>query len=549
MGDQFTLKVYNYSPAEITFKLKNVSCMYLPQKTEINVAAYTWGEFEALEINNSVGSACFATDSKFDVLAYRGKALLGHTTYRASNTLKRMFFGFPNGLSVHNRDMNGPLDHNLMFERVESYGDLFFNGRGVYVENSIKSEMSATSLGQKESTGVDEMLPTSLVNSNKHYVDFDEANALITAVTNWVSLGLKVKDVYPFIKSLDSGPKAAKSIADQQWDRFMGLLPGYYMLYKEVVAKGSEITVHCCGVDDVPALHLLFTDSTEKTEEIIAGDFYLPPPNSNNTFYQNIKRLSEKAARKKKKTVAKSLPSPLKPGQYLSPGEELLSTNQRFVLQYRKDGSFQLFDAEEEKTLWETGTGGLGAWRCSMEKDGNLVIYAKEKNAVWAAYFDGGPVPGSELVVRDDGRLAIIDPNGARLWNGAIRRRQTDTLKPGAPLFPRQEMASDDGRYVLRYLENGNLVFLDTDSDKILWQTSTVGKAAGQCVVQESDGAFAVYDRDGKVAWDSNKKCDLDGKIIDCWLSVGYGVLQLYHQHEHPSWPGGVKESFGLFSP
>lgn len=304
MGESFTLKVYNHSSSEIDFEIKNIQCMNMPSNRRIKLPPYSWGEFDALEASNNVWRGCFFSHSKFNISAYRNSKTIGNTTYRVYDTFRCRFFGFKESIMVKNKSLlGGPGVHSLVFERVDSYGDLFFNGRGMYVENTVKSSLEGESIGSTKMLEIDEMLPTSLVNSNRQLISEVDDSSLINVVSRWASLGLRISEVYSFAKKLDYGPKPAASDLKIAWDQFKDTLGGYYSLYKSAISDSDELTIHVRDVRDIvdsPAFHLVFTDSTDKAEEIMIGNFYLPPPpNSNNTFYQNILHLSEEAYRMK----------------------------------------------------------------------------------------------------------------------------------------------------------------------------------------------------------------------------------------------------------
>jgi hypothetical protein len=78
----------------------------------------------------------------------------------------------------------------------------------------------------------------------------------------------------------------------------------------------------------------------------------------------------------------------------------------------RSSGDLVLRD-KSGKVVWSTGTHGSGLYT-EFQEDGNLVVYASQRRAVWAA----GPVghEGSTLVLQGDANLVIIDRNGSPLW-------------------------------------------------------------------------------------------------------------------------------------
>lgn len=308
MGHGFFIDVYNHSSTEIEFELSNDRCMHLPKNRKIKVSPYSWGEFDYAETSNDTGSGCFASQSKFIISACRtenGKQVkLGNTTYRVSDTMKKRHFGSMLNLkatmAVEAKELfQKKTVRYLAFERVDSYGDLFFNGRGMYVDNTIKSDVRASCINADNYVEVDDMSPTAFINSNKQYIRDVNDSAMVNIISNWVNIGLKVSEVHSFIKSLDHGAKPAASDLKVAWDQFKDTMTGYYNAYKASVSDSDELTVHVHLHDDYPVFHVLFTDSTAKAEEIMLGNFYLPaPPNKKSNFYQNILHLSEEACKK-----------------------------------------------------------------------------------------------------------------------------------------------------------------------------------------------------------------------------------------------------------
>jgi hypothetical protein len=193
----------------------------------------------------------------------------------------------------------------------------------------------------------------------------------------------------------------------------------------------------------------------------------------------------------------------LGPDDFLAPAGELLSQNGRYLLRY-ENGNLELVDLTDNKLLWDAGIHGTSPWRCVMQKDdGNLVIYDKDKKAVWATNRRGSQFAGSKLVVQDDGFFEIIAPNNESIYDTkwSLTRKHINILQPNDILSPGGALISQNQEYVLRYLENGNLELFDRNSNKVLWDTGTAGKGAGQCVMQRNNGQFVVFDKEQKPVW------------------------------------------------
>jgi hypothetical protein len=96
----------------------------------------------------------------------------------------------------------------------------------------------------------------------------------------------------------------------------------------------------------------------------------------------------------------------LNPGETLKRGEYLTSDNQRYSLVLESDGNLVLYAGR--RALWRSTTQDQGVQRCTMQLDGNLVLYSRNGQSVWSTGTDGRP--GSFLVLQNDGNLVIYQP-------------------------------------------------------------------------------------------------------------------------------------------
>jgi hypothetical protein len=76
----------------------------------------------------------------------------------------------------------------------------------------------------------------------------------------------------------------------------------------------------------------------------------------------------------------------------------------------------------------------------------------------------------------------------------------TDSLQPHQSLSPEHTLASHNGRAILHYQRDGNLV-LYVDG-RASWESRTAGQSPGEATMQ-GDGNFVVYDQAGRPAWAS----------------------------------------------
>jgi hypothetical protein len=97
-----------------------------------------------------------------------------------------------------------------------------------------------------------------------------------------------------------------------------------------------------------------------------------------------------------------------------------------------------------------------------------------------------------------------------------------DTLLPQQSLAPDQALRSQNGRVVLIYQNDGNLV-LYVDG-RAMWDSKTAGRPPGRAIMQD-DGDFVVYDAEGALAWTSGTA----GHQGCCVAVQNDGNCVLYH--------------------
>ncbi len=285
----------------------------------------------------------------------------------------------------------------------------------------------------------------------------------------------------------------------------------------------------------------------------------------------------------------------LKAGWRLSSGESLFSALGGFRLTMQDDGNLVLYAIDDmklpadivhvfdytpdvmklyAKPIWSTGTHlakdgkGRGSY-CSMDEDGNLVVYDQAGRACFETHTGGHP--GSYLRLQTDGNLVVysreLKPTwasntaarfsgrepprqggGRRVPQGEIHTRLSKDLKPGWRLGSGGSLFSPLGGFRLVLQDDGNLVLYVIDDMRIPWDISDVLFHAEQylgswyhdpvwyanthvptgdagvgayCVMKE-DGNFVVYDEDDKVRFQSGTqghpgaflRCQDDGNLV-----------------------------------
>ena len=111
----------------------------------------------------------------------------------------------------------------------------------------------------------------------------------------------------------------------------------------------------------------------------------------------------------------------------LNPNEYMLSPNGLVRLRYGNDGNLVLVKRSsnddpwsEGTTLWSTNTNGNGngvAGKATMMGNGNLVVRHANSSVLWSSNTASPENWNSELELRDDGDLVIVNPKGDAVWS------------------------------------------------------------------------------------------------------------------------------------
>ncbi|KAH8660616.1 hypothetical protein BX600DRAFT_499738 [Xylariales sp. PMI_506] len=108
----------------------------------------------------------------------------------------------------------------------------------------------------------------------------------------------------------------------------------------------------------------------------------------------------------------------LSEGQYLRVDESLYDATGRYNVTLQRDGNLVIYDNENEKSLWASGTSGqANPNSLVVQSDSNTCLYDKAGKPYWATdtwkQSDGGLV----LIMQDDGNLVLYgNPNNKVVW-------------------------------------------------------------------------------------------------------------------------------------
>lgn len=191
-------------------------------------------------------------------------------------------------------------------------------------------------------------------------------------------------------------------------------------------------------------------------------------------------------------------------GQCLQPGQSLQSDDKLHTLIMQTDGNVVLYDRHSQ-ALWATNTGGLITRRdFAMQTDGNLVLYDITGAPKWASNTWNNP--GAFLNIQDDGNLVVYRASAQTetadnaLWASGSNDMPgpTDPSEPGAPNAQAQEILAAHNRYrsevgVTRLQWSDRLAASAQQWANNLAATGTFQHSgAGENLAQGSTGFFSV---------------------------------------------------------
>jgi hypothetical protein len=237
------------------------------------------------------------------------------------------------------------------------------------------------------------------------------------------------------------------------------------------------------------------------------------------------------------------------------------------------------------KALWSTNTQGKAAGGfAAMQADGNLVVYDAQSRPQWASRTEGsGVARGFSLAMQDDGNLVVYDSRGSQpLWSLGTGRLAKAAAVPAAPapasapapapapapalsppaaanqsvpagvqivgavgrnvtLSANQSLVSGNGRYILVFQGDGNLVVYDMlGGMDAVWSTNTQGKAAGGFAAMQADGNLVVYDAQNRPQWASSTNGAGVGRDFSLAMQDDGNLVIYDGRNSQPLWSLGT---------
>lgn len=219
----------------------------------------------------------------------------------------------------------------------------------------------------------------------------------------------------------------------------------------------------------------------------------------------------------------------LRVGERLYGGEYLLSDDGRFVLTMQEDGNLVIY--HKDRHYWNSKTQGNPGAFAQLQGDGNFVIYSSSNKPLWHT----NTRDITTIRIQDDGNFVGYSASGASWWSGYVRKNDTvsqdsNKLTPGQRLGSGKYIKSADGRYYALMQVDGNFVVY-APGYKVLWHAKTY-QNPGAFAQLQGDGNFVVYSLKNKPLWHTKTS----GKNVSRLLIQSDGNLVLYSAGNKALW-------------
>jgi len=191
--------------------------------------------------------------------------------------------------------------------------------------------------------------------------------------------------------------------------------------------------------------------------------------------------------------------SVLAAGGVVVPGQPLTSPDGRHVLVVRRAGNVVLL-GPDSRPRWSAGTDGRGA-ALALGADGALVVRDDAGRRVWWTHRP--PVPGSTLVLHDDGDLVLVGPDGATVWSSGTGLAPS-VLGVDDALAVGQRLDGPDGHLSLALTADGLVLRYDHAE---VWR-APVTPGPGASLHVRSDGRVVLVDAAGAATWGTARPAD-----------------------------------------
>ena len=195
------------------------------------------------------------------------------------------------------------------------------------------------------------------------------------------------------------------------------------------------------------------------------------------------------------------------------------------ILRHAVTGRLSVFPVDADPRFWgagETQTITISAMLSSAQETGPYEVLLNM------------PDPEPDLRWRPDYAIRLANQN---VWEPDTGYNDLQTVVMVARadvavrLLPGGSVRSNNGRYLLAYQTDGNLVLYDDSNNTALWASHTAGLSPGLAVMQ-TDGNFVVYDNRSVAVWSSGTPDN-----PNAYLAIqDDGALVIYTENQQPIW-------------
>ncbi|MEN0130265.1 MAG: D-alanyl-D-alanine carboxypeptidase family protein [Brevundimonas sp.] len=180
-------------------------------------------------------------------------------------------------------------------------------------------------------------------------------------------------------------------------------------------------------------------------------------------------------------------------GETLTATQSLVSADGGRVVVVERSGVLSMYDGQGE-LRWTSGPGVPGS-RLVVRHNGDVALMTADGKVRWHTKTAG--TKGAHLVVQDDGDIVVRDAKDHVVWSAGTQT-PASLLNSGGALAPGEVLASQDGRHTLVMSEDGDLQLLGPDA-RVRWSSET--SVAGSSLALRDDGDLAIRTPAGYAAW------------------------------------------------
>jgi hypothetical protein len=246
-------------------------------------------------------------------------------------------------------------------------------------------------------------------------------------------------------------------------------------------------------------------------------------------------------------SIGEKVPCPM--STLVSPNKKYTATineDKRVFGIYNVDGSVR-----KEYELWNNAATAVKPFYLAVQDDGNIVVYANNKAAVWATYSNSAATGAKpyKLRMQDNGDLVFYDNNNKVFWSsntGDDIMNLTDSCMSSNEKVPCSltQLVSQNKKFVAKINDDKNVFGIYNSDGSVrkeyaFNQSASTSKKPFYLSVQ-NDGNIVVYSPDGSFLWASYSNRAATSNRPYKLKMQDDGNLVLYDNINKPLWSSGT---------